>query len=537
MLEQHLTQEQQNVQLQQQRLSAQQVMLVRLIEMPLAQFEQSVRTELEENPALESEDPHADDMLPVGDSYRNDDDDDNDDYSNDSDSNGDDFDDDKSEAEQNASFEKENERQEREDALDSALEEMGSDDRMTYDYRTSGAGDDGMSAEQEEIIYGEAKSFYDGLMDQVAELDIDEKQRQVMEYLICSLDDDGLLRTSPDNVSDVLAIYHGLDVSKEYVEEVLKMLQSLDPAGIGAQSLQECLLLQIARREDSKLKRQMRKLIKNHFDDLKFKRWEKMRQHLAVSEAEAAKVISELRKLNPRPGSSLGETMGRSMQHITPDFIVEPEDNGTVSFSINDGDIPTLKVSRDFEEQMQGFMKNPKSLNRMEKEALMFSKEKIERAQGYIDAIAKRRRSMHLTMKAIIELQHRFFTDGDESDLVPMTLKDVADRVGMDISTVSRVCNSKYVDTPWGIFKLKHFFSIGVNLQKENAEASSSSEATSSRKIKIALAEIIKEENKKKPLSDDAIAALLKQQGFPIARRTVAKYRDALGIPVARMRK
>lgn len=510
----HLTQEEQLIQQQQQHLSASQVMLMRLLEMPIAQFEQSVQTELYENPALDPDDTHAEDNV-SSDAPLNDDDSS---YGGDSDDEGSDDD----------AFEKENERQEREDALENALEEMGSDDRMTSDYRTTG---DSMSAEQEEIIYGEAKSFYDGLIEQVMEMDLDDTQREVMEYLIGSLDSDGLLRSNTADITDILAIYHGINVTKEYVEDVLTKLQGMDPAGIGARSLQECLLLQINRREDSKLTRRMRRIVKHYFDDFTRKHWEKIRQHLQITEVEAQHVIEELRRLNPRPGASLGETMGRSMQQITPDFIVEPDANGNISFVINDGDIPQLRISQDFEEQMQGFMKNQKSLNIREKEALLYTKEKIERAQAYIDAIQKRRRSMQLTMQAIIKIQRKFFIDGDDADLVPMTLKDVSERIGMDISTVSRVCNSKYVDTPWGTFRLKHFFSSGVNLAGE------SEEATSSRAIKVALTEIIKAEDKRKPLSDDAIAAKLKQQGFPIARRTVAKYRDMLGIPIARMRR
>jgi RNA polymerase sigma-54 factor len=337
------------------------------------------------------------------------------------------------------------------------------------------------------------------------------------------------LRSDLSFISENLAIYQGLDVTERDVKYVLSILQSFDPAGIGASSLQECLLLQIARREDSRLTRRMRKVIRDYFDDFTKKHWEKIRQHLKTSEYEAEEVIKELRKLNPRPGASLGETMGRSIQQVTPDFIIDTDENGQVTMTLNNGELPQLFISRDFEQQMLGYQNNSKSLNRMEKEALLYTKEKVERARGYIDAIERRRKTLTLTMQAIIKMQHKYFLDGDEADLVPMTMTDIAEQIGMDVSTVSRVCNAKYAETPWGIFKLRHFFSSSFSKEGD--------EEMSNRKVKIALADIIKAEDKKHPLSDDAISKELKKQGFPVARRTVAKYREALGIPVARLRR
>ena len=343
------------------------------------------------------------------------------------------------------------------------------------------------------------------------------------------LDDDGLLRTDLSIICDNLAIYYYLDVDIHSVEKALQILQSFDPAGVGARSLQECLLLQIDRREDSVMTRYMRKVIKKYYDDFTKKHWEKLSQYLHIPEQEMDDVIAELRRLNPRPGASLGETMGRSVNQVTPDFIIDSSVDGRVSFSLNTGDLPHLHVSPDYEEMLRGYQMNSKSLSRSEKSALLFYKEKIESAKGYIDAIEKRQKTMSATMKAIIDIQHRYFLDGDEADLVPMTEKDVAERIGMDISTVSRVCRSKYAETPWGIFRLRHFFSSGYSVDGENE--------MSNRRIKAALLEIIKHEDKKRPLSDDSIAKALKEQGFPIARRTVAKYRDALKIPVARLRR
>ncbi|MDO4959209.1 MAG: RNA polymerase factor sigma-54 [Prevotellaceae bacterium] len=506
-LENRLTQEQALIQQQQQRLTAQQLLQVKLLEMPLAQLEENIKVELYENPALESANPDDNDNLDPNASL------------NESDGMADGEEED---------FDTQSEREDREDALDSALDSIDSDDRMASDYRAYGDSNQ-TGAEQEEMVYGDTASFYDKLMEQVSEEELTDDERQIMEYLIGSLDNDGFLRSDVAFISDNLAIYQGLDVTEKDVQRVLQILQGFDPAGIGASSLQECLLLQIARREDSRLTRRMRKVIRNFFDDFTKKHWEKIRQHLKVTEYEAEEVIKELRKLNPRPGASLGETMGRSAQQVTPDFIIDTDENGIVTMTLNSGELPQLFISRDFEQQMLGYQNSPKSLNRMEKEALLYTKEKVERARGYIEAIERRRQTLTLTMQAIIKMQHKYFVDGDESDLVPMTMTDIADKIGMDVSTVSRVCNAKYAETPWGIFKLRHFFSSGFSVAGE--------EEMSNRKIKAALSDIVKAEDPKHPLSDDSISKELKKQGFPVARRTVAKYREALGIPVARLRK
>lgn len=528
-LEQHLSQEQKLTQQQQQRLTAQQILQVRLLEMPLTQLEENIKTELYENPALDSEKPedvnldvrtadgdvgNAADDAPFNDDAMAE-------TAAEFGSETDPYD---------ASFEAQTEREEREDALDSALNSIDSDDRLATDYRTLSHGMGSSAEDQEEVVYGNEISFYDKLMEQVADEDLTERQRTIIEYLIGSLDNDGLLRTDIAFISDDLAIYHEVDATEEEIEDVLRVLQSFDPPGIGGRSLQECLILQIRRRENSRMKKLMFKAIKYHFDDFTKKHWDKLRSGLQISDAEVENVVAELRRLNPRPGSSLGEAMGRSIQQVTPDFIVDPAFQGHISFQLNNGELPRLFISQDFEEQMAGYMKNQKSLNRMEKEALLYTKEKIERAKGYIEAIEKRRNNLSATMHAIIDIQHRYFLEGDESELQPMTLKDVADRIGLDISTVSRVCNAKYAETPWGIFPLKHFFSSGMSF-------SNNSEEMSNRKIKVALQDIIDDEDKKHPLSDQALADAMKKIGLPIARRTVAKYREAMGIPVARLRK
>ena len=350
-----------------------------------------------------------------------------------------------------------------------------------------------------------------------------------MEYLIGSLDADGLLRKDLDSICDELAIYHGLDVVQREVEDVLHILQSFDPAGIGARNLQECLLLQIDRRPASTVRDLTRRVIAECFDAFTKKHWDKIQAQLRLTESQVAAVQNEIRRLNPKPGASLGETEGRNIQQITPDFVVDTNDDGSVSFSLNRGTIPDLKVSPTFSEMIDTYKNNKEGLNREQKAALLYAKEKVERAQSFIDAVKQRRRTLQVTMKAIIDWQLRFFQEGDEADLKPMILKDIADRTGLDISTISRVSNVKYAQTKWGTFPLRFFFSDGYTTDD--------GEEMSTRKIKIALRTLVERENKQRPMSDDLIKDALAEQGYPIARRTVAKYREQLGIPVARLRK
>lgn len=495
---QEFTQIQTQQQQQVQRLSQQQMLQVKLLEMPLTELEQNIAAELDDNPALEElreEGAETEDNTLDAEHEEED-------------------------------FEAQTEREEREDALDSALEGLGRDDEMP-EYRGGTGGQD--SADYEEIVYGDTTSFYDKMNEQVAEHDLTEQQKQIMEYLIGSLDDDGLLRKDLDTIADELAIYHGMDCSKEEITEVLHILQDFDPAGIGAQSLQECLLLQIERKDNSRLKELMRCVIADYFDEFKKKHWHKIKAGLALSDIQAEALEAEIRKLNPKPGASMGETLGRNTQQITPDFIVDTADNGTVTFTLNQGNIPELFVSRTFADMVDSYRSNKEGMNRQEKEALLYAKGKVDRARGFIEAIRQRRHSLYLTMKAIIEWQIKFFREGDESDLRPMILKDIADKTGLDISTVSRVSNIKYAQTKWGTFPLRFFFSDGYT--------TNDGETMSTRKIKIMLKEIIDKENKAKPMSDELLTRIMAERGFPIARRTVAKYREQMGIPVARLRR
>ena len=310
---------------------------------------------------------------------------------------------------------------------------------------------------------------------------------------------------------------------------MLHVLQDFDPAGIGARSLQECLLIQISRRSDSRVKTLMEKVVSDYFDNFTHKHWTQIQEALSLNDEQGKALFRELRKLNPRPGASMGETLGRSLQQITPDFIVDTQDDGTVSFVLNNGEVPELTVSQSFVDSMNEYQQNKDHLTRQTKEALLYIKQKVEAAQSFIEAIRVRQRTLRLTMQAIISMQHQYFTDGDEASLRPMILKDIADKTGLDLSTISRVCNSKYAQTRWGTFPLRHFFS--------DSYVTESGEEMSTRKIKMVLRDVIDAEDKTRPLSDDALRDEMVKRGFPIARRTVTKYREMLGIPIARLRR
>ncbi len=492
-----------------QRLSAQQMLQVKLLEMPLTELEDNINAELDDNPALESETPD-DALMGEGNEDRSA-------LEDSENSNGDNSED---------AYEAQTEKEEREDALDSALEGIGRDDQMP-DYYTER--NSTQNADYEEMVYGNTTSFYDNLKEQMDMQVMGDKEKLVMEYLIGSLDDDGLLRKDLDSICDELAIYQNLDISEKEIEHVLHILQTFDPAGVGARSLQECLLLQVKRLPKGVLHKTMEELFTDYFEEFTKKHWNKIQTGLELNETQLETLKEEVRKLNPKPGASLGETIGRSLQQITPDFIVDTAEDGTITFTLNRGNIPQLTVSPSFTDMIETYKIHKDKMSRQDKEALLYAKEKVDKAQGFIEAIKQRRHTLTITMKAIIEIQKRFFQDGDEADLKPMILKDVADRTGLDISTISRVSNIKYAQTKWGTFPLKFFFTDGYTTEE--------GEEMSTRKIKLALQELIDHEDKKKPLSDDTLAKALKEKGYPIARRTVAKYREQLGVPVARLRK
>ncbi|GAK37208.1 RNA polymerase factor sigma-54 [Bacteroides graminisolvens] len=477
---------QSQVQQQVQTLSPQQILVVKLLELPAVELEDRVRAELLENPALEEgkEETTVDDLS------------------------------------ENA----ENDQSDNE--YDSLGDYLTEDDIPDYKLqeRNKSKGE-----QAEEIPFSDTTSFYETLQEQLRERNLTEHQQALAEYLIGSLDDDGLLRKTLDSISDELAIYAGVDAKEQELEEVLSIIQDFDPPGLGARSLQECLLIQIKRKEPSSLQQTELNIIEKCYEEFTRKHWDKIIQRLNLSEEEFEAAINEITKLNPRPGSSLGEVIGRNMQQIVPDFIVETFDDGSIVLSLNNKNMPELRMSREFNDMLQEHTYNKANQTKESKEAMLFLKQKMDAAQGFIDAIKQRQNTLQTTMEAIIDLQRPFFQEGDESLLRPMILKDVAERTGLDISTISRVSNSKYVQTNFGIYSLKYFFSDGYTTED--------GEEMSVREIRRILKECIDSENKKKPLTDDELADILKEKGYPIARRTVAKYRQQLNIPVARLRK
>lgn len=496
MAQEQIQEQQQALALRQtQSVTQQQLLQAQLIELPITQLLDRVNAEMDDNPALE--------------------------VNTDEDTEFSEFPENPDNAESSDSYEQE----QRQSALDDALESIGRDDEELPVYQ----GGQSFQEEREDVVYGASLSFYDQLKEQMGVMDMNDHQRYIMEYLIGSLDDDGLLRKSIDTISDELAIYHSIDATPQEIEHVLHLLQEFDPAGIGGRSLQECLLLQIQRREPSRLRDLMEKVVNDYFEAFTKKHWRKIQQAMKLNDMQTEVLMGELRKLNPKPGAALSETVGHAMQQITPDFIVDTQDDGTVTFQLNSGEIPELHVSPSFTDTLREYHDNKEHMSRQMKEALLYTKKKVDAAQGFIEAIKVRRQTLSLTMKAIIQWQHRYFEEGDEALLRPMILRDIAEKTGLDVSTISRVSNSKYAQTRWGTFPLRHFFS--------DSYVTAEGDELSTREIKASLQDLVDAEDKRKPLSDEALGKLLAEKGYPIARRTVAKYREQLGIPIARLRK
>ena len=381
----------------------------------------------------------------------------------------------------------------------------------------------------EEIPFSDSVSFYEMLLEQLSRQHLTEEEETIAEYLIGSLDDDGWLRKEFSFLIDELAIYRGIYTNEENLERILSIIQSFDPAGIGARSLQECLLLQLKRKPDTPIKKVETEIIERYCDDFTRKNKEKIMQRLDISEEVYDEAISELTKLNPRPGSSLGDIVGKNYQQIIPDFLVETEEDGSIILTLNNGNIPELRLSREFNEMLEEHTINRENQSKDSRDAFLFLKQKVDAAQGFINAIKQRHQTLLTTMQAIIDLQRPFFLEGDETLLKPMILKDIAERAKLDVSTVSRVSNSKYVQTNYGIFPLRFFFSDGFTTEE--------GEELSIREIKQLLRDSVDHENKENPYNDDELADILREKGYPLARRTIAKYRQQLNIPTARLRR
>ena len=470
-----------------QTLSPQQILVVKLLELPVVELEERIHSEILDNPALEEgrETSHNEDEN---------------------------------------EYESTNDNPSNEDiTLGDYLSEDDIPDYKLQEHNRS------QENKAEEIPFSDAVSFYEILLEQLNMQALNEEERTIAEYLIGSLDDDGLLRKSMNTLIDELILYRGIYPNLEDMERILAIIQDFDPAGIGARSLQECLLLQLKRKPQSPSKAIQEEIINKYCDDFTRKNKEKIIQKLEITEEEYDNAVSELVKLNPRPGSSLGETMGKSMQQIIPDFIVETDDDGTITLNLNNKNIPELRLSKEFKDLLEEHTTNKDNQSKESYDAFVFLKQKVDAAQGFINAIKQRQETLSRTMQAIIHLQRPFFLEGDEQLLKPMILKDVAERAKLDVSTVSRVSNSKYVQTNFGIYPLKFFFS--------DSYTTDNGEELSIRKIKQVLQEVIDQEDKNMPYNDDELTEKMNQRGFPLARRTVAKYRQLLNIPTARLRR
>ena len=356
---------------------------------------------------------------------------------------------------------------------------------------------------------GDTQSFYESLTEQMGEYELTDEEREILEYLIGSLDGNGFISKPMHQIVDELEIYHSIPATEQEVTRLLGVLQQFDPPGIGARNLKECLLLQHPSEK-------LRTVFESCWDDFTNKRWDRIQERMHLTDSEVEHLRREVQRLNPRPGGNLNDVMDRQMQTIKPDFIVEIDEDGMIHLSLNQGDVPSVKVS----EELPG--------EEGEGESAAFVRSYREKGQLFVDALAQRRDTMLSVMKTIIRIQKPFFLEGDEALLRPMRLEDVAEKTGLDLSTVSRVTSSKYVETPYGMYPLKWYFS-GSSIQD--------GEEVSVRKVKQALQALIEAEDKSAPLSDDRLCSLLQQQGYEIARRTVAKYREALGFPPARLRR
>lgn len=478
-----------------QKLSPQQIQLMKLLQLPTVALEQRIKEELEINPALE-EGPETDEV------DNKDDEDDDGLFENDDDGG------DEKESSKDEDF-----------SLDDYMDE---DEGLSYRERVNNSGPDD---ERREMPLSQGPGFHDLLLTQLGLQPLDDHHYQVGAYLIGNIDEDGYLRRELAAVVDDIAFSLNITTTEDELKELLDLIQSFDPAGVGARDLQECLLLQLQRKvpKTAEVVLAMR-VVQEHMEEFSKKHYDKISRRLGVDDDSLKRVIREITSLNPRPGNAASDS-SRAVQDVVPDFIVSNND-GKLDLTLNERNMPELRVSGVYGQMLQEYAR---SKDKSSKEAVTFIKQKIDSAKWFMDALRQRQQTLLLTMQTIMEYQYEYFIDGDETHLKPMILKDIADRVGLDISTVSRVANSKYVQTQFGTFLLKTFFSESLSTD--------SGEEVSTREVKKILSDCIGAEDKRKPLTDDRLAKILKDKGYNIARRTVAKYREQLEIPVARLRK
>ncbi|MGB7394124.1 MAG: RNA polymerase factor sigma-54 [Pricia sp.] len=473
-----------------QKLSPQQIQLMKLIQLPTQAFEQRLKQELGENPALETGKEESD---AVDDAFE-------DVYDNeDSDS-------------------------ETIDTEDINIDEYLSDDEVP-DYRTR-ANNYSADDEEKSMPYSAGISFNKYLLNQLNTVYLNDEEWGIAEFLVGSVDESGYIRRPISDILDDLAFTQNIYTEEKTIEKVLNIVQSLDPPGVGARSLKECLLIQLERKDPTPDIELAIAILEKSFDQFTKKHYKKLLQKHDISEEQLKDAISEIERLNPKPGGSYSGN-NRIVEHVVPDFSIRIVE-GELELTLNGRNAPELHVSREYSNMLKGY-KEAKKKTKSQKDTVQFIKQKLDAAKWFIDAIRQRQQTLFVTMSSIMNYQKEYFLTGDERNLRPMILKDIADEIDMDVSTVSRVANSKYVDTPYGTHLIKNYFSESMKNDQ--------GEDVSTREIKKILETVIKEEPKKKPLTDDKLANILKEKGYPIARRTVAKYREQLDIPVARLRK
>ncbi len=474
-----------------QKLSPQQIQLMKLIQLPTQAFEQRLKEEMNENPALESGNEEEYEK----DEFENEEYDDYDEFEGD-----------------------------RIEAEDINIDEyLSNDETPEYKTQINNYSDDDDDRESPIVA---SVSFHQDLINQLNTFILDDEEREIAEFLVGSIDDMGYIRRSISDLVDDMAFTQGIYTDEKSVEKILNIIHELEPSGVGARDLQECLLLQLKHKTPTESVDLATDIIQNQFDAFTKKHYEKLLQKYGISNEQLKKAIYEVEKLNPKPGGSFAGN-NKVTENVVPDFAIRIVD-GELELTLNGRNAPSLHVSKDYQEMMQTY-KDSRDKSNAQKDAVQFIKQKLDSAKWFIDAIKQRQETLFVTMNAIMHYQQEYFLEGDETKLKPMILKDIADMVGLDISTVSRVANSKYVETPYGTKLIKEFFS--------EAMKNDQGEDVSTLEIKKILQNIIEEEDKSKPLPDDQLADMLKEKGYPIARRTIAKYREQLDIPVARMRK
>ena len=471
----------------QQKLSPQQIQLMKLIQLNNTALEERIKEEMVDNPALEEgkEQENEWDELKSEDDKASD------------------------------------EQIEKDEILDLyTADDYGPDYRQYANNRSS---DD----EERSVPLAGGISFFEFLDKQISERDLDEKKEQIARYLVGSLEEDGYLRRSIPDITDDLAFRQNLMTTDDEVLEILEVIQDFDPPGVGARDLQECLIIQLERKQSSPVRQIALQILDYYFDEFQKKHYEKLASRLDITPDELKEAYEEIRHLNPKPGNAVPSN-SKPTEVIIPDFLISVYE-GEVELTLNSKHTPDLFVNRSYREALDHYKSSKGKVSKRQKEEVTFIKHKLDSARWFIDAIKQRQQTLYLTMSAIIERQKAYFLSGDEKDLRPMILKDIADEIQMDISTVSRVASNKYFQSPYGTFLIKKLFSESMKNDK--------GEDVSTREIKKILEEVIEDEDKKKPMTDEALAKLLKEKGYPIARRTVAKYREQLDLPVARMRK